>query len=152
MKRYSKNDTLLLKCHILPKMSYSSENGTFLQKWHIPPKMAHSSKNVTFLQICHIPPKMYHSSKNRTFLKKGRFLKNCTFLQKWPIQCRDYWYGSKTYPMEQTLKVEYPYFNCYRSVEFLYAACMHCTVQPHASIANFPNLDFMLIFEKFRLF
>ena len=29
---------------------------------------------------------------------------------------------------------------------------LHCTVQPHASIANFPNLDFMLIFEKFRLF
>ena len=28
---------------------------------------------------------------------------------------------------------------------------MH-TVLPHASIANFPNLDFMHIFEKFRLF
>ena len=29
---------------------------------------------------------------------------------------------------------------------------IQCTVLPHASIANFPNVDFMLIFEKFRLF
>ena len=36
----------------------------------------------------------------------------------------------------------------YSSSSFLFT----CTVLPHASIANFPNLDFTLIFEKFMLF